>query len=130
MKKLGVFLLIVGLLVAVAGYFVKDMVETHEDIKQLNAYLTVLGQDELTPEFVMDLLKGDIKVMGQTVDAEEIVNEFAAEDAEKIMLGMNLYAYSPLMMKGGLIAAGVGLLLALFAPSGKKKARARYTYGA
>lgn len=130
MKKLGVFLLIVGLLVAVAGYFVKDTVENHEDIKQLNAYLTVFGQDELTPEFVMELLNGDIKVMGQTVDAEEIVNEFAKDDAEKIMIGMNLYAYSPLMMKGGLIAAGVGLLLAIFAPSKKKRTRAGYSYGA
>ena len=130
MKKLGVFLLIVGLLVAVAGYFVKDTVENHEDIKQLNAYLTVFGQDELTPEFVMDLLKGDIKVMGQRIDAEEVVKEFAPEDADKIMIGMNLYAYSPLMMKGGLAAAAVGLLLVIVCPSKKKRVRTGYTYGA
>lgn len=126
MKKFGIILLILGLLVAVAGYVVQDKVENHEDIKQLNASLTLLGQNELTPEFIMELLKGDVKIMGQTVDPETIINEFAAEDADKIMLGMNLYAYSPLMMKIGLIVAGVGLLLAIFGPRKKKQSYARY----
>lgn len=130
MKKFGVFLIILGLLVAGAGFGVKYVVENHEDIKELNAYLTVFGQDELTPEFVMKLLNGDIKVMGQSIDAEEIVNEVAAEDADKIMIGMTLYAYSPLMMKGGLAAAALGLILAIFGPSKKKNTRGGYAYGA
>ena len=126
MKKFGVFLLIIGLLLLVIGIGGRYVVENHEKIKEVNAYLTVFGQDELTPEFVQTLLDGELEVLGRTITAEDIVQEFAAEDADLIMAGAWVYSRTPLITKIGLIVAGVGLLLAIFGPRKKKQSYARY----
>jgi len=126
MKKFGVFLLIIGLLLLVVGIGGRYVVENHEKIKEVNAYLTVFGQDELTPEFVQTLLDGELEVLGRTITAEDIVQEFAAEDADLIMAGAWVYSRTPLITKIGLIVAGVGLLLAIFGPRKKKQSYARY----
>lgn len=126
MKKFGVFLLIIGLLLLVVGIGGRYVVENHEQIKEVNAYLTVFGQDELTPEFVQTLLDGELEVLGRTITAEDIVQEFAAEDADLIMAGAWVYSRTPLITKIGLIVAGVGLLLAIFGPRKKKQSYARY----
>jgi hypothetical protein len=126
MKKFGVFLLIIGLLLLVVGIGGRYVVENHEKIKEVNAYLTVFGQDELTPEFVQTLLDGELEVLGRTITAEDVVKEFAAEDADLIMAGAWVYSRTPLITKIGLIVAGVGLLLAIFGPRKKKQSYARY----
>ena len=126
MKKFGVFLLIIGLLLLVVGIGGRYVVENHEKIKEVNAYLTVFGQDELTPEFVQTLLDGELEVLGRTITAEDIVQEFAAEDADLIMAGAWVYSRTPLITKIGLIVAGVGLLLAIFGPRKKKQSYACY----
>lgn len=126
MKKFGVFLLIIGLLLLVVGIGGRYVVENHEKIKEVNAYLTVFGQDELTPEFVQTLLDGELEVLGRTITAEDIVQEFAAEDADLIMAGAWVYSRTPLITKIGLIVAGLGLLLAIFGPRKKKQSYARY----
>ena len=126
MKKFGVFLFIIGLLLLVVGIGGRYVVENHEKIKEVNAYLTVFGQDELTPEFVQTLLDGELEVLGRTITAEDVVQEFAAEDADMIMASAWVYSRTPLITKIGLIVAGVGLLLAIFGPRKKKQSYARY----
>lgn len=128
MKKLGVFLLIVGLLVAVAGYFFQDTVEDRKEIKDLSAILRMIDKEELSPELAQEILDGKYDIGPITV--EGTIRSIMPDEADKIMLGMQAYALTPKVIAGGLIAAGVGLLLAIFAPSKKKRARSGYTYGA
>lgn len=118
MKKIAIVGLVIGLVLLIAGIGIRVGVDSKDEVRDANQALTFLLGEKLSPSLVSKIMNGEMKVFGETISLDDILEMADNADAQKLRTGLKLYAYSPLMTIIGGVLTVLSLVAFIFA---KKK---------
>lgn len=118
MKKIAVVGFVIGLVLLIAGIGIRIGVDSKDEVREANQALTFLLGEELSPSLVSKVMNGEMKVFGETITLDDILDMADDADVKKLRTGLQFYAYSPLMTIVGSVLTVLSLVVFIFA---KKK---------
>ena len=113
MKKISIICLILGAILLIGGIGVRLAVDNNQNTKDLNEVATFFAGEGISPAFISKLMNGEVKVWGQTVTLNDLLEMSDDEDVTKLVTVLKLYAVSPIITICGAIILLVGICLLL-----------------
>ena len=122
MRKIGAFILILGILAGVGGYMIQNRMSEDATFQKINAALTLLGMDAITPDTANKLLSSGVTVLDKTYTLKDLLAAVTDGEIVDICNKIQIYAFSPKLMWGGVGAAVLGLVIVITC-GGRKRRR-------
>ena len=111
MKKISIVCLILGAILLIGGIGVRLAVDNNENAKELNEVATFFAGEGITPSLVSKLMNGEVKVFGQSVTLDDLLEMSDNEDVAEIVTVLKLYAVSPIITICGAVILLLGVVL-------------------
>lgn len=113
MKRSSFICLILGIILLLGGIGVRLAVDNNKSTKEFNEISTFFVGEEISPSFVSKLMNGKVKVWGETVTLNDLLEMSDDEDIGQLVTALKLYAFSPFITVCGGIILLVGICLFL-----------------
>ena len=111
MKKISIVCLILGAILLIGGIGVRLAVDNNENAKELNEVATFFAGEGITPSLVSKLMNGEVKVFGQSVTLDDLLEMSDNEDVAELVTVLKLYAVSPIITICGVVILLLGVVL-------------------
>jgi hypothetical protein len=111
MKKISIVCLILGAILLLGGIGVRLAVDNNENAKELNEVATFFAGEGITPSLVSKLMNGEVKVFGQSVTLDDLLEMSDNEDVAELVTVLKLYAVSPIITICGAVILLLGVVL-------------------
>lgn len=111
MKKISIVCLILGAILLLGGIGVRLAVDNNENAKELNEVATFFAGEGITPSLVSKLMNGEVKVFGQSVTLDDLLEMSDNEDVAELITVLKLYAVSPIITICGAVILLLGVVL-------------------
>ena len=113
MKKISIVCLILGAILLIGGIGVRLAVDNNQNTKDLNEIATFFVGEGISPSLISKLMNGEVKVWGQTVTLNDLLEMSDDEDIAQLVTVLKLYAFSPIITICGAVILLVGICLLL-----------------
>lgn len=111
MKKIAIICMIIGIVLLLGGVGCRLAVDLNKDVKEVNESLNFFLGEKLSPSLVSKVMNGEMKIFGETITLDDILDMSDDADVTKLKVGLKLYASSTLMI----ICGGVLTVLSVIA---------------
>ena len=111
MKKISIVCLILGAILLIGGIGVRLAVDNNQNTKDLNEIATFFVSEGISPSLISKLMNGEVKVFGQTVTLNDLLEMSDDEDVAQLVTVLKLYAVSPIITICGAVILFVGICL-------------------
>ena len=115
MKKISIVCLILGVILLIGGIGGRLAVDNNQNTKDLNEIATFFVGEGISPSLISKLMNGEVKVFGQSVTLDDLLEMSDNEDVAELVTVLKLYAVSPIITICGavILLIGVALLVVL-----------------
>ena len=111
MKKISIVCLILGSILLIGGIGVRLAVDNNQNTKDLNEIATFFVGEGISPSLISNLMNGEVKVFGQTVTLDDLLEMSDDEDVAQLVTVLKLYAVSPIITICGAVILLIGVAL-------------------
>jgi hypothetical protein len=113
MKKISIVCLILGAILLIGGIGIRLAVDNNQNTKDVNEVATFFAGEGISPAFISKLMNGEVKVWGQLVTLNDLLEMSDDEDVAQLVTVLKLYAVSPIITICGAVILLVGICLFL-----------------
>ena len=111
MKKISIVCLILGAILLIGGIGIRLAVDNNQNTKDVNEVATFFAGEGISPAFISKLMNGEVKVFGQTVTLNDLLEMSDDEDVAQLVTVLKLYAVSPIITICGAVILLIGVAL-------------------